>query len=275
MSPMASGRVPEGRAGLQLPNLSMSLSVLPGPVGVKDPRAHSEVVPGIRVRSPADATNPAWPGTAVRVSRPPVKWTKLEANVVELNPVSHRPPLPSLARSGEELCVPSCRTFVQADPFQCSSQSPGGGGDPPPGVAAGISSTQALAGPCPRMATGTHACPLTGASPGRLIERHDRPFQCMAMMTCGVLFTVAPDCPRAQMSLAAAGLTSPGVPGTVTCRQVEPLNRSTHAGPNPSPDPGFAPNSHTSVRLNTAVPRTWFVLESLNLVHAEPSQRNA
>src|SRR5215813_3274526 len=62
------------------------------------PEGHSEVVPGIRVRSPADATNPAWPGTAVRVSRPPVKWTKLEANVVELNPVSHRPPLPSLAR---------------------------------------------------------------------------------------------------------------------------------------------------------------------------------
>jgi len=62
---------------LQLPNLSMSLSVLPGPVGVNDPRAHSEVVPGIKVRSAADATKPAWPGTAVRVSRPPAKWTKL------------------------------------------------------------------------------------------------------------------------------------------------------------------------------------------------------
>lgn len=68
---------PDPGACLQLPNLSMSLSVLPGPVGVKAPRAHSEVVPGIKVRSPADATNPAWPGTAVRVSRPLAKWTKL------------------------------------------------------------------------------------------------------------------------------------------------------------------------------------------------------
>jgi hypothetical protein len=78
--PMASGEVPKAPhpgVCLQLPNLSMSPSVKPGPVGVKDPRAHSEVVPGIRVRSPADATNSAWLGTAVRVSRPPAKWTKL------------------------------------------------------------------------------------------------------------------------------------------------------------------------------------------------------